>query len=131
MRFNSEVTEARWDESHAKWHVTIRSKTDDGNDQEIQDTCDVLWYSTGLLNNWKWPEIDGLGDFKGRIMHSADWPEDYGQDAWKGEKVAVLGSGASSLQIVPTMQPYTSHMDVFVRTVKKLSSTTTRIMPNL
>lgn len=51
-------------------------------------------------------------------MHSANWPEDYNQDAWKAQRVAILGSGASSLQIVPTMQPYTAHMDVFVRTVR-------------
>jgi cation diffusion facilitator CzcD-associated flavoprotein CzcO len=118
MKFNSRAIEARWDDSLGIWRVKIRHMKDDGVEQEIEDTCNVLWYSTGFLNNWKWPDVKGLDDFKGRIMHSANWPEDYNQDAWKDQRVAILGSGASSLQIVPTMQPYTAQMDVFVRTVR-------------
>ncbi|KAF2800321.1 flavin-binding monooxygenase-like protein [Melanomma pulvis-pyrius CBS 109.77] len=116
MKFESEVIEARWDDALAIWRVKIRQTIDGGSPQEIEDTCNVLWYSTGLLNKWKWPEVEGLGDFKGKLMHSASWPEEYGQESWKGQKVVVIGSGASSLQIVPSMQPHVSHMDVFVRT---------------
>lgn len=41
------------------------------------DEADVLISATGALNNWKWPNIPGLHDFKGKLMHSAKWDESY------------------------------------------------------
>ena len=41
------------------------------------DSCDVLLSATGALNEWKWPKIPGLKDFKGKLLHSANWDEDY------------------------------------------------------
>ena len=41
------------------------------------DQCDILIQATGALNNWKWPSIPGLHDFKGKLLHSAIWDEDY------------------------------------------------------
>lgn len=49
-------------------------------------------------------------------MHTAIWPKDYQAEQWKNDRVAVIGSGASSIQTVPTMQPHVKHLDVFVRT---------------
>ena len=42
-----------------------------------QDECDIMIQATGALNNWKWPKITGLHDFKGKLMHSASWDENY------------------------------------------------------
>lgn len=41
------------------------------------DQADVLIQATGALNNWKWPNIPGLHDFKGKLLHSASWDEEY------------------------------------------------------
>ena len=49
-------------------------------------------------------------------MHTARWPKDYQAEEWKQDRVAIIGSGASSIQTVPTMQPHVKHMDIFVRT---------------
>jgi hydroxyversicolorone monooxygenase len=49
-------------------------------------------------------------------MHTARWPKDYQAEQWKNDRVAVIGSGASSIQTVPNMQPHVKHLDVFVRT---------------
>lgn len=73
-------------------------------------------YATGILNNFKWPAIKGIETFKGRIVHTATWPDDYQKEQWKNDRVAIIGSGASSIQTVPTMQPHTKHLDIFVRT---------------
>jgi cation diffusion facilitator CzcD-associated flavoprotein CzcO len=54
------------------------------------------------LSNWKWPDIPGLHSFKGDLMHSAAWKDNYDV---KGKKVAVLGCGSSGVQIVPSIQP--------------------------
>lgn len=62
-------------------------------------------------------QIPGLKDkFKGRVCHTARWPADYQKEQWVNDRVAVIGSGASSIQTVPTMQPHAKHIDVFVRT---------------
>jgi hydroxyversicolorone monooxygenase len=50
------------------------------------------------------------------IIHTARWPKDYQAEEWKKDRVAVIGSGATSIQTVPAMQPYVKHMDVFVCT---------------
>lgn len=42
-----------------------------------KDDCDILIQATGALNNWKWPNIPGLHGFKGKLLHSATWDEDY------------------------------------------------------
>lgn len=117
MRFNVEVVEARWDEDAAKWRIKARRLSEDHTIEEFEDSCDVLLYATGLLNNWQWPKIDGFDSFTGRMIHSARWPSDFDEEQWKGRRVAVIGSGASSIQIVPNMQPHVSGMDIFVRTV--------------
>jgi cation diffusion facilitator CzcD-associated flavoprotein CzcO len=55
-----------------------------------------------MHSNWKWPQIPGLQDFKGELIHSANWPEKY---EYSGKKVAVIGNGSSGVQIVPALQP--------------------------
>jgi cation diffusion facilitator CzcD-associated flavoprotein CzcO len=116
MRFSSEVIRAEWQETASSWKIWVRQTSADGQVQEFTDECEVLLHATGVLNNFKWPDIRGFEKFKGKMIHTARWPKDYQHEAWKGEKVAVIGSGASSIQTVPTMQPHAAHMDVFVRT---------------
>lgn len=57
-----------------------------------------------------------MDKFKGRVIHTARWPQDYQKEQWANDRVAVIGSGASSIQTVPGMQPHTKHIDIFVRT---------------
>jgi cation diffusion facilitator CzcD-associated flavoprotein CzcO len=106
MNFNTEVVESRWDEDRGKWTVKIK-KTIPGSDivEEFEDECDLLLYATGILNDFKWPKIEGIETFKGKICHTARWPEDYQEEEWKNDQVAIIGSGASSIQTVPKMQP--------------------------
>lgn len=120
MKFNTAITEARWDEDGSQWHITAVRTAPDGTKEEVHDTCDVFVCASGVLNNWKWPEIEGLDTFKGKVIHTADWDQDYTAEKWKGKNVLVVGSGASSLQVVPNMQPHVNHMDIFVRTVRPL-----------
>ena len=117
MTFNTEVVKAEWHEDTAKWRVKLRQSIPGSSEtREYDDECDVLLHITGILNNFKWPKIPGIDTFKGRFIHTADWPNDYQKEQWEKESVAVIGSGASSIQTVPHMQPYVKHLDVFVRT---------------
>lgn len=96
-KLEHEVTGCRWDEDEGKWHVTVRQP--DGS--VLEDTSDMLISARGLLNNKQWPSIDGLWDFKGEIMHSAGWNEDYD---FKDKKVGIIGLGSSAIQIIPKLQ---------------------------
>ncbi|PVH96181.1 FAD/NAD(P)-binding domain-containing protein [Periconia macrospinosa] len=71
MKFNSEVIEARWDEESAIWRVRVRKRKPNGMTRVSEDTCDVLWYNSALLNQWNGPEVEV------RIMHSANWQDDF------------------------------------------------------
>lgn len=109
MQFSTEVKSAHWQESSSTWLLQMSRHNTDGSRTDFTDECDVLLHATGVLNNFKLPEIKGIEKFKGKVIHTARWPEEYQQDKWKQEHVAVIGSGASSVQTVPSMQVRQSH----------------------
>lgn len=67
---------------------------------------------TGILNNWRWPDIEGLHDFKGPKMHSATW--DHGIDL-DNKTIGVIGTGSTSVQIVPQLQKIAKQVQVYMR----------------
>lgn len=79
--------------------------------QSFIDTCDVYISATGILNKWKWPEIEGLETFKGNMVHSANW--DHGLHL-EDKDVALIGAGSSGIQILPTIQPITKKVDHYM-----------------
>lgn len=114
MTFNSAITSCRWEEDEGKWHVEIQ---DSVTGETRKDVADVVVGAVGVLNSWKMPnEIQDLHSFTGRLIHTARWPESYQKEQWTGERVAVIGSGASSIQVVPEMQPDVKQMQIYVRT---------------
>lgn len=117
MNFNIEVVGCYWQGEKGEWLVKLREHRPGQEPREFEDHCHMLLHGTGLLNNFKWPDIPGLKDkFKGKVVHTASWPKDYQEKEWANDRVAVIGSGASSIQTVPTMQKHAKHLDVFVRT---------------
>ena len=116
MQFNTEVAGCWWQEDKGKWKVLLRETVDGRNHREFEDECDFLVHASGILNNYKLPNLSGMSGFKGRIVHTAHWPNDYKAEQWKEDRVAVIGSGASSIQTVPQMQKHAKHIDIFVRT---------------
>lgn len=110
IKLSHEITECQWDEAAAKWRVTVKDLV---TGQTINDTSDVLISARGNLNNPAWPEIEGLETFKGELMHSATWNTSYD---WSNKRIGVIGSGSSSIQIVPSLQRIPgTHVSTFVR----------------
>lgn len=100
VRFNTSVEGAVWDEEEKKWKVDV--KTAEGSkDAEFNPRyeikADFLVSAVGQLNQPKWPEIDGIGDFLGKKMHSARW--DWSYDL-KDKKIAILGNGLFCLSSI-------------------------------
>ncbi len=105
IRFRTSVTRARWDERTGRWHVEL----DTG---EIL-TARVLVSACGGLSRPAYPDIVGLDRFQGNTFHSARWNHDVALD---GKRVAVVGTGASAVQIVPKIAPRVGRLSVYQRT---------------
>ena len=102
--FNAEVREARWDRESQVWRLTTARG---------DMTADVLVAGTGPLSEPSIPVIPGLERFEGTTFHSATWRHDHDL---RGERVAVVGTGASAIQFVPHVQQRAAHMTLFQRT---------------
>ncbi|KAJ5058241.1 putative flavoprotein [Bipolaris maydis] len=113
MHFNHKVVEASWQESSSTWALVIEDGTDLSQPKLIKKECDIFVYGGGVLNNWKWPEIEGRDVFKGKIMHTAAWDESVDLS---GKKVAVIGNSASAVQCVPAIQPSVEKVYNYMRT---------------
>lgn len=108
IRFETEVVSAEWSEADAQWSVLLR--IGDGLTETIYAHSVIS--AVGQLNRPKLPEIDGRDSFEGLSMHSAAWVD--GTDL-TGKRVAVIGTGASAFQIVPTIAPEVESLGVFQR----------------
>lgn len=114
--FHTRVTALRWDEGIQRWHV----KTDRGDDIRAR----FVIMAGGPLNRPKLPGIPGLQDFRGKVFHSARW--DYGitggswespeLDKLRDQRVAIIGTGATAIQIVPYVAKYAKEVFVLQRT---------------
>jgi cation diffusion facilitator CzcD-associated flavoprotein CzcO len=104
LRCGVEITEARWDDDSTTWRLTTREG------EEI--VADVVVSALGQLNVPSYPDIPGRDEFRGTAFHSARW--DHGHDL-EGERVAVIGTGASAVQFVPEIAPVVERLSVFQR----------------
>jgi 4-hydroxyacetophenone monooxygenase len=108
IRFNTVLRRAKWDAHRRKWSITIESS---GGEETFE--ARILVSAIGQFGEPSIPDIQGAADFKGPIFHSAKWPEEL---SLQGRRVAVIGTGASAMQIVPTIADQVSHLAVFQRT---------------
>ena len=104
VRCNVEVTEASFDEPAGVWHI----ETTKG---PVNARC--LVSAVGQLNRPTMPDIEGLEEFPGKMFHSAGWDAEHDLT---GRKVAVIGNGASAIQIIPEIYPTAESVTIFQRT---------------
>ncbi len=108
IQFNTECITTSYDEATHRWHSLLRHS--DGR-QETLITNAVI-SAVGAFTTPKWPDISGLHDFEGPILHTSKW--DQGIDL-EGKRVAVIGNGASAMQLVPAIVDTVSSLTVFQR----------------
>lgn len=115
VRFNTAVDSAQWDEASKRWKTTV--SVQGGKDAEFTSTytisSDYLVSAVGQLNMPRLPDISGLGEFKGKLMHSARWDWSY---SLQGKKVAIIGNGATAAQIIPEIAKEVGHLTIHQRT---------------
>jgi cation diffusion facilitator CzcD-associated flavoprotein CzcO len=114
--FHTLIQSLKWDGEINRWHVG----TNRGD--EIKARFVVL--AMGPLNKPKLPGIPGINDFKGKIFHTARWDYDYTGGEWRNpeltkladKKVAIIGTGATAIQVVPYLAKYAGQTYVIQRT---------------
>jgi len=105
IRTDSNVVAARFDAVGERWTVEL------GDGSTL--SCRTLISATGLFTTPTLPDIEGLTDFAGAAFHTARWDHDCDL---AGKRVAVIGTGASAVQIVPSIADRVSQLTVFQRT---------------
>ena len=106
IQFKTRVTAATYDEKARRWTIS----TDDGKTVSAQ----YFIMGTGGLSVPMLPALPGIENFKGRIVHTAQWPRE-GVDL-KGKRVGIIGTGATGIQVIQTIAGEVGHLTVFQRT---------------
>lgn len=105
MRFNTTVDGARWDEDAGLWVVSLAG----GETLAAR----FLIAATGYLSQPKMPDIPGIDEFEGRVMHAAQWDDTY---SISGRRVAVVGTGSTGVQLIPELAKQAADLTVYQRT---------------
>jgi len=105
MRFGCTVENALWDETEQHWVVSVRD--------QLPITATYLLTATGFLSQPKMPEIDGIDSFEGKVIHTTAWEDDYNLT---GRRAAVIGTGATAVQLIPEVAREVDELTVFQRT---------------
>ncbi|KAF4626164.1 hypothetical protein G7Y89_g11997 [Cudoniella acicularis] len=108
IKFNTKVKSAIWNEDAGVWRLILTAE--DGS--QFEDLCEILVNASGILNTYKYPDIPGIDEYTGKLMHSAAWDSSYDLT---GKTVAVIGGGSSAVQIIPQIQPVVGKLIPFLR----------------
>jgi 4-hydroxyacetophenone monooxygenase len=110
LRVNTELTASRWDDRKRRWISTLKT----GNGEETFEST-ALVSAIGQLNDPSRAHFKGEENFKGAILHSALWSDDVKLD---GKHVAVIGTGATSMQLVPAIAGRVASVTVYQRSAQ-------------
>jgi monooxygenase len=112
IRFGRRVLRASWSSGEALWTVETSQET---------YTCSFLYVCSGYYNYDSGYVVDfpGLDEFQGRVIHPQQWPEDLD---YSGQRVVVIGSGATAVTLVPALAPQAAHVTMLQRTPSYVAS---------
>ncbi|KUI55771.1 Putative sterigmatocystin biosynthesis monooxygenase stcW [Cytospora mali] len=108
-KFNHRVEEANWDAVAGAWSLNI---TDLNTNAVVQEKADAVLTCVGRFNSWRLPNYPGMSEYKGVLRHASHWDPEFDPT---GKRVAVIGNGASGIQLVANLQPIVSQLDHYAR----------------
>ncbi|KAF2085405.1 FAD/NAD(P)-binding domain-containing protein [Saccharata proteae CBS 121410] len=109
MRFKTPVRRCEWNATLSQWAVTIE---DLSTGHTTTEHFDFVCPAIGRFNDWKLPSYPGIETFKGLLRHSSNWDPTFDP---RDKSVAVIGNGASGIQVVPELQPVVKKLDHYAR----------------
>jgi cation diffusion facilitator CzcD-associated flavoprotein CzcO len=105
IRFKTTIEGAHWDDETAHWQVAIAGG---------ETLCArYLFTATGFLSQPYTPDIAGIDSFAGKVIHTTDWDDDYDPS---GRSVAIIGTGATAVQLIPELARHVTALTVYQRT---------------
>ncbi|KAF2232138.1 FAD/NAD(P)-binding domain-containing protein [Viridothelium virens] len=109
IKLRHQIERVEWDNEAGVWRFDVRNLE---TNEITHDAAEFFINAGGVLNSWKMPDIPGLQEFKGKLMHSARYEEGYDLT---GKRVAVIGAGSSGVQIVASIQKKVSKLYSWIR----------------
>lgn len=117
---NAKVSELKFDESTGQWNIS----TENGK----QFSTTFIINASGGLSQPKIPEFEGLDQYKGKTMHTAKWDHNFN---YTDKKVAIIGSAASAIQVIPELASFVDHLYIFQRSAHWILPRPDRALTNL
>ncbi|KAK4641391.1 hypothetical protein QC761_502310 [Podospora bellae-mahoneyi] len=108
-RFGTRVQSLEWDAGESVWKVSTQHKEEEGPKVE---EFDFVLNAIGRFNAWKLPDYEGIESYKGHLRHASHWDGEFDVD---GKTVAVIGNGASGIQLVANLQKRVKQLDHYAR----------------
>ncbi|MUL81856.1 MULTISPECIES: NAD(P)/FAD-dependent oxidoreductase [unclassified Mycolicibacterium] len=105
IRLSTTVEGARWDEETSLWRVALAG----GEALSAR----YLFTATGFLSQPRTPDIPGITDFAGEVIHTTDWDDSYRPE---GRRIAIIGTGATAVQLIPELAEKAADLTVYQRT---------------
>lgn len=107
IKLNHRIVDAEWSQADAKWVVQVTH-----NRTTFTDSADFLVTATGHFSDPRLPKYPGIETFQGHLRHTSLWDPNFDPT---GKKVALIGNGASGLQVLPQLQKAATHVDHYAR----------------
>lgn len=111
IHLNSRVESAEWSEGKGKWLVTISEQQGDVQ-RTLIDEANFLITGTGHFSDPRLPAYPGMNEYQGHLRHSSNWDPNFDPN---GKRIAVIGNGASGIQVLPQLQKVAQHIDHYAR----------------
>ncbi|KAL6412036.1 hypothetical protein AUP68_04416 [Ilyonectria robusta] len=108
-KLNHQVEETTWDSEEGVWVTTVKNVE---TGEVTVDKAEFVLSSIGRFNAWKLPDYPGISDYKGLLRHASNWDPSFEP---KDKKVAVIGNGASGIQVVANLQKSVARLDHYAR----------------
>lgn len=109
IKFARLVQDASWDDQKAEW---IIRGVDTKSAEPFEERADFVLPAVGRFNDWKLPNYPGISEYRGHLRHTSNWDPSYDPT---GKTVAVIGNGASGIQLLPELQRIAKHVDHYAR----------------
>ncbi|PGH27885.1 hypothetical protein AJ80_00435 [Polytolypa hystricis UAMH7299] len=109
IKFSNKIIHAQWHPKEAKWVLRVE---DLQSQKTTEEKFDVLISAIGRFNAWKLPDYPGIEEYQGHLRHSSNWDPNFDP---RGKTVAVIGNGASGVQVVPELQKVVKQLDHYAR----------------
>ncbi len=114
LRLGHALEDARFDDDTSTWHLTFQGP--DG--QRVERDVNAIVSAAGVFSKPKLPDIAGIDEFEGTILHPTQWTEEI---EVRGKRVAVIGNGSTGVQLMAPVAEEAEHVSVFQRTPQWIS----------